>query len=103
MGHSDEHDAEHGARSGNWQLLARSKTTKPGASSNNVNLGRTGPVCERNEMEEHRTGGGADGMEWRRTVRAVIAISCYQRERPVLTFDTFTLHGDIPLRIAIVR
>jgi len=36
-----------------------------------VNLERTGPVCERSEMKEHRTRGGADGMEWRRTFRAV--------------------------------
>lgn len=31
--HSNEHDAEHGARSGKEQLPARSETTKPGASS----------------------------------------------------------------------
>jgi len=58
----------------------RSAMTKPGASSFMVNLERTGPVCEQNGMEEHRTTGGADGMKRRRTFRAVIAISCYQRD-----------------------
>lgn len=69
---NDEHDAKHGARSVREQLQARSKTTKPGASSFTITWGRTGPVCERSRMEEHRTGGGADGMERRRTFRSVV-------------------------------
>lgn len=69
--HSDEHAAKQGVRSGREQLPVRNEMTKLGASSFMVNLERTGPVCERNEMEEHRTRGGADGMEWRRTFRAV--------------------------------
>ncbi|HQP83189.1 MAG TPA: hypothetical protein PK277_09115 [Methanoregulaceae archaeon] len=44
---------------------------KPGASSH-IKLKRTGPVCERSGVEERRTKGGADGMERRRTFRAVI-------------------------------
>ncbi len=70
-GHSDKHDAKHGARSGREQLPVRNEVTKPGASSFIVNLERTGPVCERNGMEEHRTRGGANGMKRRRTFRAV--------------------------------
>ncbi len=49
--HSDEHDAEHGARSGSEQLPARSETTKPGASSCHNQPRRTGPWCERNGVE----------------------------------------------------
>lgn len=71
IGYSDEHDAKHGARSGRGQLPARNEMTKPGASSFINNLERTGPVCEWSGMEEHRTVGGADGMERRRTFRAV--------------------------------
>jgi len=69
--HSDEQDAKHGARSGREQLPARSETKERGASSFMVDLERTGPVCERSGMEEHRTRGGADGMKRRRTFRAV--------------------------------
>ncbi|GEM_PF-2195585 len=69
--HSDKHYAKHGVRSGSEQLPVRNEMTKPGASSFINNLKRTGPVCERSEMKEHRTRGGADGMEWRRTFRAV--------------------------------
>jgi hypothetical protein len=56
---------------GKEQLPVRNEVTKPGASSFIVNLERTGPVCERNGMEEHRTRGGANGMKRRRTFRAV--------------------------------
>jgi len=42
-------------RSGKEQLPARSETPKPGASPSTIHLGRTGPVCERSGMEEHRT------------------------------------------------
>ncbi len=45
--------------------------TKPGASSYHDQLKRTGSVCERSGVEERRTKGGADGMERRRTFRAV--------------------------------
>ncbi len=55
LDHSDEHDAEHGVRSGKEQLPVRTEMTKPGASSFIVILDRTGPVCERSETEEHRT------------------------------------------------
>ncbi|HOB59608.1 MAG TPA: hypothetical protein PKZ57_00210 [Methanoregulaceae archaeon] len=70
-GHSHKHDAKHCARSGREQLPVGNEMTKPGASSFMVNLERTGPVCERNGKEEHRTKGGANGMKRRRTFRAV--------------------------------
>lgn len=53
--HSDEHAAKHGARSGKEQLPVRNEMTNPGALSFIVNVERTGPVCERSGMEEHRT------------------------------------------------
>jgi len=37
---------------------------------------RAAPRCERNGMEEHRTKGGAGGIEWRRTWRVVIIFTC---------------------------
>jgi len=56
---------------GKEQLPVRNEMTKPGASSFIVILERTGPVCKRSKMEEHRTKGGADGLKRRRTFRAV--------------------------------
>jgi hypothetical protein len=71
IGYSDKHDAEHGVRSGRKRLQAKSGTMKRERHLVTIYLERTGPVCERSEMKEHRTVGGADGMERRRTFRVV--------------------------------
>ena len=49
---SDEHDAEHGVRSGPEQPLAQEQHDKPGASSSQQgNLEKQERVCERSGME----------------------------------------------------